>query len=322
MKKQTSWYSLLLFTVTLLLLALSLASCAKASDSGGAPNSSDYDKSYGGYEDSVTNGGIGKVPAGTPDDPNSKIIKTANAALQTLEYDTFIEKLYAKISELKGHTDSDSFSGSKPYRYASVTARIPAERLDDFKTFLAGNAVLTRYSAKKEDVTIRYATLTAELESLNEKKDAIAALLEKATTLAEIQSLTSARADVVTEINKISAELDAYDEKIAYSTVYIDVREVQEYVEPKVEKKGVFKRIGEGFVKSLKGVGTFLVEFFVWFVSAIPYIILIGAIGTGALFAFAKIRKIKKSRKASAKPKDESCDTTEEKSEEKENGNE
>lgn len=313
MKKQTLWYRLLLFCVTLIIAVLSFTACEKSYDAAGESNSVMPDKSLGSYEDS--NGGIGNVPTGTPDDPNAKIIKTANATLTTLEYDAFIEKLYLKITELEGYTDSDSFSGSKPYRYASITARIPTARLDTFKDFLSGNAVLTHYSAKKQDVSIRYATLTAELETLRDKRDAISALLEKATTLSEIQSLTTARADVDTEINKITAELNTYDEKIAYSTVYVNVNETREYVEPTVEKKGVFKRIGEGFVNSLKGVGTFLVEFFVWFVSAIPYIILIGAIGTGAFFALAKIRRFKNRIKASRKEGAQSVSNAEEKAE-------
>lgn len=297
MKKQTLRYRFVLIAATLLVMALSFVSCAKGSDYRAEADSPSVNKSTSDYESS-SNGssGIGGIPAGTPDEPGAKIIKTANASLSTLEYDTFIENLYAKIVELGGHTDTDTFSGSKPYRSASITARIPADKLESFKEFLSSSATLTRYSAKKEDVSIRYATLTAELETLTAKKSAIEALLDKATALSEIATLTDALYTADASINKIQAELDSYDDRIAYSTVYLNVREVTEAVES--EKKGVFKRIGEGFTDSLESVGRFIVDFFVWFLSSIPQIILIGAVGTGAFFALRKIRRIKKARKA------------------------
>ena len=152
MKKQTSRYRFTLISVIFLLLASLLVSCAKAYDNDIGPTSGGYDKSVSDYESSANGSGIGNVPSGAPDDPNAKIIKTANASLTTLEYDSFIESLYAKIAAFSGYTDSDSFGGSAPSRYASVTARVPSEKLDEFKEFLSGNATLTYYSAKKEDV--------------------------------------------------------------------------------------------------------------------------------------------------------------------------
>ena len=303
MKKQTSRYRFTLLTVIFLLFSLLLVSCAKAYDNTSGSASAGYDKSTSDYESLLNGSGIGNVPNGTPDDPNAKIIKTANASLTTLEYDTFIESLYAKITELSGYTDSDSFGGSAPSRYANVTARGPSEKLDEFKTFLSGNATLTYYSAKKEDVTVRYATLSAELDALSEKKAAISALLAQATSLSEIQSLTTAVYDTDREINKIRAELESYDGKIAYSTVYVSIREVKEYVAPTVEEKGVFKRIGEGFTKNLRGAWTFIVDLFVWLISAIPYLVLVGAAVTGIVFLCVKTRKTKASRKNNSSDK-------------------
>ena len=296
MKKQTSRYRFALITVIFLLLASLLVSCAKAYDNAAGSPSLGYDKSTSDYESSSNGSGIGNVPNGTPDDPDAKIIKTANASLTTLEYDTFIESLYRKITELSGYTDSDSFGGSAPSRYANVTARVPSVKLDDFKSFLSGNATLTYYSAKKEDVTVRYATLSAELDALSEKKAAISALLAQATSLSEIQSLTTAVYDTDREINKIRAELESYDGKIAYSTVYISIREIEEYIAPTVEEKGVFKRIGEGFTKNLSGAWTFIVDLFVWLISAIPYLVLVGAAVTGLVFILIKVRRIEMAR--------------------------
>ena len=181
----------------------------------------------------------------------------------------------------------------------------PAEKLDELKTHLSSNANLTYYSATKDDVTITYASLKSELETLKEKRDAISALLDDAKNLSEIQSLTSERYEIDASINKIQSQLNVYDEKIAYSTVHITVNEIKEYVEPEPEeKKGAFVRIWENLGNNLKDIGNFLVEFFVWFASSIPYFIIFGAAGTGIAFVIMKIKKVKNAKKSTEKESD------------------
>jgi len=52
------------------------------------------------------------------------------------------------------------------------------------------------------------------------------------------------------------------------------VSEVTEFTDT-TEPETVWQRIGDGFVKNLKGAGSFLEDVFVFFVTASPYIVLI-----------------------------------------------
>ena len=298
MKKQTLSHRLRSFSVILILLfsvIVSYTSCAK----GGSAFDAEYNKSEI-YQDSVVNtgsenGGIGKLPSGGVDNPNAKIIKTASANIRTLTYDDFIEKTYSKITELGGYTDSESFSGSAPYRYAYIVVRIPADKLDSFKQELSALGTLTSYTADKQDVTLTYSTLKAKVDTLTLEAAAVEELFELAKAsgnLSEISSLQSKLYDLRLEINQATAQLNSYDNSIAYSTVKLTVNETKEYVpvtEP--EKKGAFQRIGENLKENLTDIGHFFVEFFVWFISAIPYLVIFGAIATGIVFLVTKRKR-------------------------------
>ncbi|MBQ9070025.1 MAG: DUF4349 domain-containing protein [Clostridia bacterium] len=291
MKKQTLRYHFILFSVILVFSLVFITSCSKSLAAGDSDAS--YNKSEIYYENS-SDSGIGTLPTGGTENPNAKIIKNASAEIRTLTYDDFTEKLYLKITELGGYTDSESFSGSAPYRYAYITIRIPADKLDDFKTELSSLGTLTRYSATKQDVTLTYTSLKAKVDTLKLEADAVEELFEKAKTtndLAQISSLQSKLYDLRLEINQAEAQLAAYDNSIAYSTVKLTVNEIKEHVVVEPEKKNAFERIGENLKENLSDIGNFFVDFFVWFVSAIPYFIIFGVIGTGAVFIIIAIKK-------------------------------
>ena len=265
--------------------------------------------------------GIGSIPTGGVDNPSAMIIKKATAEINTKEYDALIESLYEKITEFEGYTDSESFSGSYA-RTASITIRIPAARLDEFKEVLSGLGTMTYYFAEKEDVTLTYSVLSARKETLTLEISYVEELFEIAkekSDLTAIANLEQRLTDIRLEIAGIDAQLSSYDNSIAYSTVKLTVREVYEYVAPEPVEKGVFERIGEGFTNNLKSIGSFLVEFFIWFVSSLPILIIWVAIIFFALLLLNSLKKYRLARKsASAKTEEaisneETNDTTNDK---------
>ena len=287
MKKQTLTVKILVFSVIIALLAVLAASCSTEKADSSYDNgyyTGDYESgkpSIGGSgsssNSSGNSGGIGTIPTDGISNPNAKVIKKANASISTLKYDELIEKLYAKITELEGYTDQDSFGGSAPYRYANVTARIPAEKLDDFKTALSELGTLTQYTATKVDVTLTYSKLKAKIDTLKLQAEAVQNLFDLAEAegdLAQIRTLQSELFALKREIAEAEAELAVYDNSIAYSTVTITINETKEYVPPvEEEEKGLFSRIFDELKESFEAVVWALGEIVVWFFGSIPYFI-------------------------------------------------
>lgn len=281
-----------------LLIAVSLfASCGAKSDnwSGGdaymensAPVPSD--KGEG------SSNGLGTVPSGGIDNPSAKIIKKATAEMQTTEYDKFLNDLYTKITEFEGYTDGESFSGSGKYRRATVTIRIPAAKLEDFKAALSGLGTMTYYSATKQDVTLTYDILKSEVDTLTAEIVIVEELFEIAKAngdLARITEVEEKLTDLRLRIAKANAQLSVYDNSISYSTVNLTVYEKAVIEEPEPEPDPTaFQRIGKNLSNAFKGIGEFFVDLFVFIVSAIPYLLVI------SLFACVPViiivRRIKK----------------------------
>jgi hypothetical protein len=83
---------------------------------------------------------------------------------------------------------------------------------------------------------------------------------------------------------------------VDYATIHLNISEVKEYTEVK-EPETVWQRIGAGFTKSLKGVGNFFKELFVFLIVASPYLVLIAAIALGIIFLIRlSVRRKQKKR--------------------------
>ena len=285
-----------IFVLIVMILSLTLTSCnASGKDYNSAPS---IEKGEGYYGSDGEGGGIGSLPSGGIDNPSAKIIKIADASVKTLDYDAFIESVYAKITELGGYTDGETFRGSTPSRAASITVRIPADKLDAFKSALGDMGTLTYYSAKKLDVSLEYATLTARIDTLTLEIGVVEELFEIAKNegdLASISSLEGRLSSLKLELAEARAEIAVYDNSISYSTVNLTVNEYKEAEEPEPEvKKGAFARIGENLVTNFKDIGNFFVELFVFLISALPYLLLIGGVVTGIVFITIAVKKRKK----------------------------
>ena len=306
MKKQRLITKLLLLTVIIAVAFSIVVSCSKseAAQDGGYYDKESYNNSLpqiggsaNGSTQDTANGGIGNLPSDGIDNPNAKVIKKATASITTINYDELIEKLYAKIEELAGYTDSDSFSGSAPYRSANITARIPADKLDEFKTTLSELGTLTSYNATKVDVTLAYSNLKARIDTLKLQAEAVENLFElaeKEGDLTKISSLQKELFDIRLELAEAESSLLVYDNSISYSTVTIRVSETKEYIPEPVEERGFFGKIYDGLKKNIGYIFDDIESFTIWFITNIPYFIINAILITIAVFVFIKLRKLYK----------------------------
>ena len=233
---------------------------------------------------------------------NQKLIRTVYMDAETENLDTLLTQVQARISELGGYVEArevynGSMYNSKRYRNASLTVRIPADKLDAFVDHVGQVSNITSNRESTEDVTLQYVAIESRIAALETEQARLLELLAKAETMEDLLTIESRLTDVRYELENISSQLRVYDNKVNYGTIYLDVTEVVEYSEP--EPENGWQRMGKGFVKSVKGVGNGLKEFFIWLVAAIPYLLLIGMIGAGIfLIIWGSIRRGRKKRAA------------------------
>ncbi len=241
-------------------------------------------------------------------DTDRKLIKTVDMQIETKEFDMVVASLEDKVSELGGYIESmDTYNGSKYTHYtsernASMTIRIPQEKLNDFLNVVSEISNVVRRSDNVEDVTLSYVDLESHKKVLQAEHDRLLELLEAAETIEDILTIESRLSDVRYQLESMESQLRTYDNKINYSTIYLDIDEVE--VLTPVAEESIGQRISSGFAESLQDIGEDFVEFVIWFVVNIPYLVIFAIVIVVIVLIFKALIKRAKAKSA-ANPKPE-----------------
>ena len=232
-----------------------------------------------------------------------KWIITVNMSAETEDLDALMEALNGKISGLGGYVeDQDSYNGSmyssRRYRSASLTVRIPAQRVDEFTEEMSGIANVVSTNLSREDITLSYVATESRVKALQTEEARLLELMEQAETMADLLEIESRLTDVRYELENRASQLRLYDNQVDYATIYLSIDEVQEYTP--VEEPTVWERISGGFVSSVKGVGNGLLDLLVWVLAKSPYLVILGGVTVGVVVLIKK-RKARKAAKKAAK---------------------
>ena len=279
-----------------LLLLLGLAGCGSpSSGNAGAADPGDYIAK----EDSLTD--TSNLPE------NRKLIQTVYMDVETEDLNTVLQQVESRTAELGGYIESSNvqngsaYSG-KRYRSASMTVRIPAADLEAFVDRVGQLTNIVSSRKTVEDVTLSYVATESRMKALQAEETRLLELMAQAGTMNDLLTVEKRLTEVRTELEKVTSALRLFDNQVNYATIYLDIQEVTEYTEVS-EPENVWQRIGSGFVKSLKGVGNFLVEVFVFLIVASPYLVLIAAVPL-TIVLIVKL-STRKSRKKPAEEKKE-----------------
>lgn len=243
----------------------------------GKPDANDNISQYGGY----------------------KIIRTFNISIETDEFDSDIEKMLNKVSELGGFSQSTYVNGRKPQayndpgRYASLVFRIPSDKVDEFVNSVKGIGELISANDSTEDITEQYFDRETRIEVLKIQLERLKSILVKTDNLADIIQLETEIARVTIQIEELTTELKRWDGLINYSTVNVTLNELTLKEGPSSASKTVFQRMGEGFKSTFNGVLVFAENFAVIFVSLLPALIPLGLI---ALIVIVLVKRSNKKR--------------------------
>lgn len=263
------------------LLVLCLCACGAAGKS--AMDSANYESSAGisekPQEDVYLSQEVASSEIALPE--NQKFIQTVDMSVETEDMDTLLSQINARIEELGGYVEAQQiFNGSvyssRRYRSAELTVRIPAEQLEQFTDRMADVSNITRTNKAVENITLSYVATESRVKALETEQTRLLELLAQAQSMADILTIEERLTDVRAELEQVTSTLRVYDNQVSYSTVNLEISEVREYTVV-TEPETVWERIAEGFMQSLEDIGDGFVEFFVWFVSNILYVLFFAA---------------------------------------------
>ncbi len=222
-----------------------------------------------------------------------KIIKNGDLSIQTREFDTFLENLNRSILGVGGYVEASSINGNSynrnRMRSADVTARIPADQLDDFCDQVSDLGNVTYKNLYTRDVTLTYVDLESHLKALRTEQETLMELLRKAEKMEDIITIRARMTDVRYEIESYESTLRTYDDQIAYSSVHLSIQEVQREVA--VEKESAGQEIARRFRENWEDVKEGAARLGIDFVSNLPTILVwVAFLGVVALVAALLIK--------------------------------
>ncbi|MGN0346971.1 MAG: DUF4349 domain-containing protein [Lachnospiraceae bacterium] len=229
------------------------------------------------------------VDAGTEapqvdEDTSRKLITTANYSVETDEFDDFTQRIENKAAALGGYVENVNVQNdARDVRSANYVIRIPEANLNSFVEMVSENSNVTYRSTRVDDVTLSYVDLESRIFVLRTEESRLLQMLEEAEDVETMIMVESRLSEVQCDIESMESQLRTFDNRINYSTIYLDVQEVKVFTV--VEEQTIGEKIAQGFKNSLYNVGKGISNFFIWLIVASPYLLVIAAVIAGIVFA-------------------------------------
>ena len=306
----------------LLILALALSLCAcgyRAASTASYKTAADVDGAY--YQESTMapmaarSAGLGmnaaaemawedaeeyfeseQQSADAPLENPEKIIYSADVTVESTDFDTSLTKVQALVERFGGWVEASSVSGANYYdisrgsartRSASYTLRIPSARFDELMHSLSelGNVPYTHLYT--ENVTAQYYDVSARLTACQTQEKRLLEMMEVAESVEDIILLEDRLSELRYQIESLQSSLRNWDRRVSYSTVSLELREVREYTPETPVHISYGERLARAWHDGLDSVGEFFRDFLLWFVEAVPTLVIL-AVLTLVLFPLGK----------------------------------
>jgi hypothetical protein len=306
-KKEEKEMKVIKILAVLLALSLLLTGCGGASN-GAVAGSTAVDKGYDMMAPETE--GLHKDTATTQTalPVNQKLIRKIWLEAETEDMDTLLSSVEDRIAQLEGYVEArqirngSAYSGRR-YRYAELTIRIPAEKLNGFVEEVSKQSNITSTRETTDDVTLSYVELDSKVTALETEQTRLLELLAQAATMDDILMIESRLTDVRSQLEEIKSKLRVYDNLVSYGTVYLNVTEVTEFT-PVTEPETMWQRMSAGIKDSWKDMVQGLENTLVFFVVALPHL-LPWAVVAAAVIALLLTRRKKKTKKTPPPPAEE-----------------
>ena len=162
---------------------------------------------------------------------DKKLIVTGDLILETKALDDLLDNIYENISKYNGYIQDATIDAQYNRRNYKATIRVPAQNYDEFLSDVKDSGNVTYYHENTKDITDAYTDLNAKLTSLKAQEERVLEFYKQAETISELLTIEERLSDIRYEIDYIETQLKNYDLQVAYSTLYITIRETEEYTE-------------------------------------------------------------------------------------------
>ena len=308
----------LVLTMFLSLTACGAASKTAASSANSRPADTVSATEEKGYFDAETNGGYDDegrdIGGGVLE--NQKIIYTGDINLETTEFDETVKAVAALAEAKGGYLESSTVGGgSRGYRWADYTVRVPSAHFQGFLDQAGALAHVTWRNTNLENITETYYDTAGRLKTQQIKLERLQKLLSQAENMEDIITIESAISETEWNIEDLSGTLRHYDALVDFATVNVHVSEVYKYSDTEELPENFGDRLSSAMSRGWQSFVNGMEDFAVALAYSWMWLILWAVIIVAAVVILRKARRrsgTKKTlfkKKNDAKPDDKSGDT-------------
>jgi hypothetical protein len=228
-------------------------------------------------------------PGGMPGEANEaavtaeqQVIRTASVSLRVDDVAGAGTQIVALVSESKGFIQMQDLSNSGEATYETITARVPADRLDAFLAEIARLGTVENLSSQASDVTQQTVDLEARIGALTTSVERLQELLAATGNVADLVAVEAELANRQAELDSLVSQRDYLADQVAYSTVTLSLTPVVEAIG--VTPPGFWSGLQNGWttLTTLAGAAITALGFLIPFillsaVIAVPIIIAVSA---------------------------------------------
>lgn len=226
-------------------------------------------------------------------------------AIETTTYDDDYKKLSELTRKYKGYIESSDFYMDRRYddkidlRSYHVIIKIPRDTSADFVKDLTKVGKINNISQSSNDLTKDYKDVNLRLETKKKELDKLNQLMEKSENIEETMAISQRILEVESEIDQINSNLRDLDQRVAYNTFTIFLREVYDYNDISKNNPRFGERISEAFGNSIGIFLNSIMDLLVIMVSYWPILVILILIIILIVRFRKKKNKTKKSEKTS-----------------------
>jgi hypothetical protein len=221
---------------------------------------------------------------------------SVDLALASSDVDETAAAIKAATADVGGYVAEAAVSGAERNRAASLSLKIPTDKLADFRRKLDGAGRLVSETERAEDVTDQRADLGARLTNARaEERRLLEIMAEKTGSLSDVLTAEKSLSEVRERIERLEAQHGTLEKQIAHATVKVGIRSETELALSPTSK------VGRAFERGIVTAGEIVVGMAVFLAAATPTLLLF------ALFGFVTYRVVKLvnrlSRRGAAAPR-------------------
>lgn len=253
--------------------------------------SPDYGKSEDAGSPTGVTGGVGQATS-----DQDKVIGTFSMNFETLDFPKMIIDVTGLVTKYTGYVQSSSiYNNTSPdgklYKYATYVFRIPKDKAFAFNTELKTLANITTESSSQENVTKYYRDTQARLTTLEAQQKRLNELFAQAKEIADIITIETRLNEIIYQIEMIKGELQYLDERVDYSTIYVNIQEVSKLTTGESIQASLGERLQLALKQSAELFKESMINFLILLIYVIPFAIVIGILSFFGVKIFRRARR-------------------------------